>query len=668
MSNFMKSDPLLLEPYSNNISAKALAIAKNHPKDFLPYLRRVWERDGKKVLESPTALAQLQQTKVLCEKGELRPLGTTWVPLPRLTYQRSNILRPSETFRFIHLDPPLPINGTFGSWRFLKDLGCRFRLNLSFYIDLLIDLRSCSPSVAETPRRVWNLYQQIIVLFLIILGTDPRKELEFNEYVTKKFEANSLILHNGTWVPPSKCVRHGPKGLFSRRRLMPMAAEWRLTPMEIRGAGGFFGHILAIPDFKYAWSHLLYDLNQHRKSKAFASLGDIRHLYYDLRKLAMDNNGVAVFRPNFVKEPFIAIKCGGSIKWLTLLDCIWSPGLKVEDKVDLSVHYPDLRSFFVDNLKLPKYTSQEVWTELLSLPDNASVERSRDLFLTLNTLAITNPTSLERPYFTKPAIYPVKTQKGRIIRVSGDSDFFIADKAHLADSFSGKANILAFTPRDVLRLEQYFTWAGMKNRYLSSNVQEKIAWPSESKPTQIEWDIALKAEGIVRIATYFGSPRADTPAARKTLLKSLRQGQMLEVDGMFSKSNLITGQESTTWLGPSTKYDPTIAIRSTFPQPRVSNSVGRLEFGDNPNRLIVHVPADKKQQELARFLALPGLLMKCLMTNPKTKEVGKIHEAGVGIMKDVLNAPTSLVGGILKLEGIPDVEDLKWPEEFSVDR
>ncbi|KAJ4264524.1 hypothetical protein NW762_005726 [Fusarium torreyae] len=339
-----------------------------------------------------------------------------------------------------------------------------------------------------------------------------------------------------------------------------------------------------------------------------------------------------------------------------LSDCIWSPGLKVEGKVDLSVHYPDLRSFFVDNLKLPKYTSQEVWIELLTLPDNAPVERSRDLFLTLNTIAITNPTSLKRPYFIKPAIYPVRTHKGKIIRVSGDSDFFIADKAHLADSSSGKVNILAFTPRDVLRLEQYFTWA------------ERITWPSESKPMQIEWDVALKAEGIVRIATYFGSPRADTPAARKTLLKSLRQGQMLEVDGMFSETKLVTGQESTTWLGPNTKYDPEFAIRSTFPQPRVSNSIGRLEFGDNPNRLIVYVPADKKQQELARFLVLPGLLMKWLMTNPKTKEVGKIHEASVSLIKDVLNAPTSLVGGILKVEGIPDVGDLNSPEEFSIDR
>ncbi|KAF4970302.1 hypothetical protein FSARC_2622 [Fusarium sarcochroum] len=491
------------------------------------------------------------------------------------------------------------------------NLGCHARHSSSFYIDLLVHLRSSLPSVAETPRRVWDLYKEIVTQYMKV-ATTSRKELEFRQQLIKEFEAISLILHNGTW-----------------------------------GAEVFFGHVLEIRDFQCKGLHLLDELDQHRESKAFASLDDIAHLYRALGKLAADSHGLALVAPEFREKPHIAIKCDGGIKWLTLLDCIWPPGLKVEGKVDLSQHYPDLRSFFVDNLKLPKYTSQEVWMELISLADNPPVERTRDLFLTLNTLAVTNPTSMEHSFFIGSPIYPVKDQKGKIIRVSGNGDFFIADKAHLADSFSGKVNILAFTPRDVLRLEQFFTWAGMQNRYLSLNVQEMATWPSGSKPTQIEWTLPPKQMPL--IATYFGSPRADTPAARRTLLKSLRQGQMLQVDGI-------------------TKYDPTITMRGMFPQLRVSNSVGQLEFSDNPNRLIVHVPADKEQQELARFLALPGLLVKWLMTNPKTKEVGKIHESHVGLIKDVLNAPISLVGGILKLEGIPDVEGLNSPEEFSVDR
>ncbi|RBA22061.1 hypothetical protein FPRO05_00408 [Fusarium proliferatum] len=532
-------DPPLFEPGTRSkISRYAMRYAKQHPGDFLSYLRRVWPEQRGRLVENPGCLRFLGGLKVLLENAETRKIDRTWIPLPELRRLRGRYLLPGEKASFPRLDPPLPEDGTLGEWEFLPQLGCQTASDLRFWVNTLLDVKFNAKYRITSPQRVKDLYLLLCEVYL--------EAMDGNEGERKV----------------ANCIRQDFKNhpyIFC-----PPKTQW-----------------------DSAW-------NYHR-------------------------------------------------------DCVWLHGVELPYQPDLSRRYPHLKSFFVKCLGIQELTMNALQKQILEVADDAPAHETLTLMSHLNNLVQNLDELMDPSEFTSKPIFPILTPTGELKRVCGDAAFFIVDDMRLFNLFRDRANMLAFTRSQVMRLEPLFKWLGMQKKYLTVQAKYAVYWPCESKPRVIEWDIGQKAEALLQIAAYFRSCRTERDSDREELLQALRQAEMMEVEDMWSETKLTGIDMKDKQHSPD---DPGNVAQDTYPQLKLSTS-----FGWEESRLVAHVPADKKQQQLAIAVALPRLLMEWLMTSPKYYVGDRggrvdISELGVSLVKSVLNAPPELANDILETEGI----------------
>ncbi|KAF5708765.1 hypothetical protein FMUND_10440 [Fusarium mundagurra] len=620
MPSSANSDPLLFVPGTHSkISHYAMTYARKHPGDFLSYLRRVWPENAERLAENPGCLRFLNNVKVLLENGERCLIYKTWVPLPELRRLRGRYLLPGEKASFPHLDPPLPEDGTLGEWDFLPQLGCQTTPNLYFWVSTLSDIKFNSKSKIISPQRVKDLY---LLLYEIYLETKDGNEGEKKvaNYIRGTFTRGSLLLQPQGWNNPDHSVRYGPEGMYSRKCSMPLPAEWNATPSESDLIARFYKEVLLLEDVA-RYTVILEELKLYRTKYRYTGnrFKDISNLYQGLEDL-----------DEFKKHPYILCpppEPEWGHDWDYHREFVWSHGVKLPDQTDLSRRYPHLRSFFVDRLEIPELTMNALQKQILEVADNAPAYETFALMSHLNTLVQNLDELMDPGEFISKSMFPILTPTGELKRACGDTAFFIVDDMRLFNLFRNRANMLAFTRSQVMRLEPMFKWLGMQKK--------------------IEWDVGQKAEALLRIAAYFRSSRTEGNSDREELLQALRQAVMMEVEDMFSETKLIgidtrDNQNSLDDLGNM--------VEDTDPQLKLSTSTGW-------RRLVAHVPADKKQQQLAIAVALPRLLMEWLMVPPGYYHGGRggrvdIPELGVSLVKSVLNAPPELANDILEAEGI----------------
>lgn len=172
--------------------------------------------------------------------------------------------------------------------------------------------------------------------------------------------------------------------------------------------------------------------------------------------------------------------------------------MKLPGQTDISRRYPHLKSFFVDRLEIPELTMNVLQKQLLEVVDDAPAYETFTLMSYLNTL-IHNLDELVDPneFISKP-IFPVLTPTGELKRVCGDTAFFIVDDMRLFNLFRDRANMLAFTRSQVMRLQPLFKWLGMGEKFLTLQARYGVGWPSKSQPREIEWNIGQKADALLR--------------------------------------------------------------------------------------------------------------------------------------------------------------------------
>ncbi|KAF5574217.1 ATPase-like ATP-binding domain-containing protein [Fusarium pseudoanthophilum] len=570
-------DPQLLVPgVPSKVSYTALEYCKSHPEDFLPYLRRVWPQEGEALVEHSGSVGIISRLQALLENGETRRLCNAWIPRPELRRLRAQYLLPDEKVSFIRLDPPLPEDGTLGDWPFLPQLRCRNAPDVDFWIDTLRDIKFNSPTgEVRSPWRVKALYLLLYNLYLEAIDGHGG-EIKIIDRISGSFLHHSLLLQPQGWNNPGHAVRYGPEGMYLKKPSMPLPAECMKSPLTV-------------------------DTRERFKNQCYIAY-------------------IPTYRISSAPE------------WSHHANFVWSHGVKLPGKVDLSQQYPGLRSFFVDRLEIPELTMEDLQTQLLEVAAEAPANESLTLFLYLNTLVQNLDERIDPGEFISEPIFPVLTPEGELKRIRGDEEFFIVDDMRLFDLFKGQVNMLAFTRSQVSRLEPVFKWLTMGHKYLSRRVHHNVDWPPKNEPTEIEWDIGQKAEALLRIASHFRSPRTASTSTRKELLRALQEAKMMEVKGHVAEDR--------------------------YPQLRLSTSFGRSEhtWDEATGRLVAHIPTDKKQQELALKVALPRLLMKWLMTLRRNHGgsgyIIDIPDLGVSLVKSILNAPPELANDILQAEGI----------------
>ncbi|KAM0557987.1 hypothetical protein ACHAPJ_005153 [Fusarium lateritium] len=464
----------LIEPSSDDVSMlspQCVKFARERPDDFANYLRHAWEQDGPSVLKSKDALKALKSLSTTLVKKNRAPLEGSYLPLPKLVYIRNRYLLPDEAFPFLQLEPEIASNTDLGPWAFLRDdLGIGCKDNLAFYLALLAYIRrENKEGNADFPRRVLELYLRIHSLC-----EDAKDVKGCRRTIRTWFTEFPLVLSGTGWTVPSKCYVEAPRELASATStvtLLPPPKEWEASNFELTALEKFFRETLEITDGSFAT--VLDELDKQEADVARA-----RQLYHALDALRSELSKKDLSRlKSFFKENRRIVLSDNDPTWYLSTECVWAPKLKCPDLTNPSDLYPELESFFIELLGIPKIDIGVVYNDLINFstrimldPSDPPEEHAKRLLVALSQEINEYGHLLDKEKLLHCEVFPVVGTEGKVRLCSSSIIFLIADREHLYDSFWGKTDLLDVSPTTAWLLGPFFAWAGLEDRYLTKNV------------------------------------------------------------------------------------------------------------------------------------------------------------------------------------------------------
>ncbi|KAF5708763.1 hypothetical protein FMUND_10438 [Fusarium mundagurra] len=499
MSKPLESDPPLIDKDDpERLSPAALRLANDQPREFVKYLRRVWDTNRRQVLESTKLLHQLRRVKVTCHDGQLHPLSKAWVPTGNLVSICSSFLSPQEPFRFLILNDKKLDHEARSSWDYLREIGCQYEVGDQFLTDLLLTIKKTWPANVKDPGRVFGIYAYFHRRLDQPSPDGTYYKLLSDDENWKNFNARELLLYNGRWIKPSSCFLHAPDYVRSKRVLVPVPAGTDASSSEPLWKGYFYRVVLRIPDFPKTWSAIINELRALQSSTSQISIQQVVELYRALDELQLSESERITIRKLFLQHSLVAVQQCSVIKWQTHLTCIWSPLMKLRDLTELSRPYPDLKDFFVGLLKVEEVTDKTILSRMSYWTPDSEM---RDLFILLNHLIGQSEISINPEELLPQRIFLGKLNRENY-RFIGTEEFFIPDDQEFAATFKDDLPLLDVTAEEIALLDPLFTWLGFKDRYLSKRVLHRCIWPPTAQERKIEWDVAQRAEGILRDASH----------------------------------------------------------------------------------------------------------------------------------------------------------------------
>ncbi|KAM0437910.1 hypothetical protein ACHAPT_002275 [Fusarium lateritium] len=631
------------------LSPRCVEISKQHPEEFLNYLQQAWKRDKIYAKANPDSMLDLKALKVLCQDGKFRPLGTSYIPLPKLVYLRSRYMLEGEVFPFLRLNPPLKPDGGYGPWRCLRAFA-RYRDDLDFFLEMLIRIRRQKSPAVEFPRRILELYLRIQAEC-----EDSRDSEECEQKVRDVFEKEHLIYTHPIWRPPSECVMDDlcdMSSTLSKSALFPVLKDWDASKSELVSLREFYSQTLGVQNATY---RTVLDVLEKREFDAPLDPSDLwltDDFYRALDKLRLELSPQesAELKSAFAEKDIIAVAPGDSVVWLNSSDCTWAPKLESPDINDLSKHYPELKYFFTSFLGIQQNDAGLVFDSLISVaslsPGNTRDDTARGLLVAVSERIPEYGHVLDKEKFLRSLVFPIATPDGDVLLGTSTMEFSIADRTYLKDAFSGKLNLLDFDPKTVWMLDNLLRWAGLENRYLSRSVEEAGPDEDDFKSIELGGEISSKASQLLRIAVHFRSPRTTSPEATSWLLEVLEHAQVRLVSGLLSK----------------------LVYRSGSVEIAAENPLGGLDIKDTVG-LVIYV--DDENWELLKQTVLPRRLMDWIMTDPDTKVSEGGAELAVSLVRSILNVASGrehIIPKMLDAEGIVDVEALNASPYWRLNR
>ncbi|KAH6886915.1 hypothetical protein B0T10DRAFT_490488 [Thelonectria olida] len=633
------AEPRLFEfsERGRTLSPRCVEMSKQHPEEFLNYLQQAWRRDRVYAKENPDSILDVKALRVLCQDGKFRPLGNSYIPLPKLVYLRSRYMLEGEIFPFLRLDPPLKPDGGLGSWRCLRAFA-KYHDDLDFFLEMLIRVRR--QNTVEFPRRILELYLRIQA------ECEDSKDPGASQQKTRDvFEKEQLVYIDPIWRPPSECLMDDlceMSSTLSKSALFPVPRNWDASKSELASLREFYSQTLRVRNASF---QTILDVLEKRDFDAPLDPSNLwltDDLYRALDKLRFELSpqDCAELKSAFAEKAIIAVAPGDSVVWLNSSGCIWAPKLDSLEVNDLSKHYSELKEFFTNFLDVKQNDAGLLFDSLISVaslsPGSSRDDTARGLLVALSEKIPEYGYAFNKKRFLRSPVFPVATPEGDVLLCASTMEFSIADRKYLKDAFSGKLNLLDFDPKTVWMLNNLLVWAGLEKRYLSRIVEETGPVEEDFKSIELAGEISSKAGQLLRIAVHFRSPRTTNPKATSWLQEVLEHAQVRLVSGFPSKLVYRSGNAEIT----------------------AENPMGGLDIKDTVGLVIY---ADDENWELLKHTVLPRRLLEWMMTNPDTKAVEGMTEQALSLARSVLNVASgreAIIPKMLDAEGIVDIEAL----------
>ncbi|KAH7254265.1 uncharacterized protein BKA55DRAFT_510407 [Fusarium redolens] len=614
-------------------------MSKQHPEEFLNYLQQAWKRDKIYAKENPDSMFDIKAIRVLCQDGKFRPLGNSYIPLPKLHYLRNRYMLEGEPFPFLRLDPPIRAEGGFGQWRCLRAFA-KYHDDLDFFLEMLVRIRRTKASTVEFPRRILELYLRIQA------ECEDSKDPEASQQkVRNTFEKEQLVYVHPIWRPLSECLLEDTceiSSTLSKSPVFPVPSDWDASKSELVSLREFYTQTLRLQNASY---RTILDVLEKRDFDAELDPADLwltDELYRALDKMRLDlsPDDAADLKLAFAEKAIIATAPGEAVTWLNAADCTWSPKLESPEINDLSKHYPELHDFFVNFLDVKQNDSGLIFDTLMNVsslsPDCSRDNTARGLLVAVSQRIPEFGHIFDKERFVRSNIFPVSTADG-VLLCASTMEFSVADRQNLKEAFTGKLNLLDFDPKTVWMLDNLLVWAGLDQRYLSRHVEDQGPADENFKSIELPDELSSKADQLLRIAVHFKSPRTSTPKATSWLRETLEHSEVRLASGFQSQLIYRSGSAFITAVNPMGGLD-------------IKDTVGFTVYADDEN------------WEILKQTVLPRRLLEWIMTDPETSVTGPVSEQAVSLVRSILNIPVGrehVIPKILDAEGIVDLELLE---------
>jgi hypothetical protein len=185
-------------------------------------------------------------------------------------------------------------------------------------------------------------------------------------------------------------------------------------------------------------------------------------------------------------------------QWCAPTSCLWAESTSIVDKLAIAAEYPDLKTFFVDNLQIDTPNVEMYIRELQRLEEeqgNASLERVKELISEIN---LREPRSEQLQPLLSLHILPVKDRKGSTKLKTPTDDFAIVDRLEYGDAFKGKLHTLDLTLEEVHTLRHFLKAMELEDRYMSRAVKEDTNVRGGSEDLALSNEFRERARAIYR--------------------------------------------------------------------------------------------------------------------------------------------------------------------------
>ncbi|KAG5786787.1 hypothetical protein H9Q69_014140 [Fusarium xylarioides] len=569
------------------ISAQCISFANDRPDDFMNYLRHAWKQDGSTFRKDEDLLKALQKVEVARPGGETASLVSLYLPIPKLVYLRNRYLLPHESFRLLLAEYEITPGAELESWTALgDDIGLVHDDDGMFYIDLLAALKSGNESGAvEFPRRVLELYLRIQAA-CDMKGENALKQMtSFELAALEKFYRETLQVDDGLLDAVLKELDKKPDFHHSEQLYGVLNKIWEKIPMD------------------------------------------------DLPRLR-----------EYFKENQCIILSEDDTERYSLGDCVWAPKLNCPKNAAKS--FPELQTLFVGVLGMQKTDIGLVYDEIVNLIylvtifGEPNVQKARRLLVALSQDVENYGSYIDKQKILESDIFPVVERNKHVMLRPASADFYIMDREAFQTEFRGKVPVLDIDHTTFWLLQPFFNWAGLRGRYLMSNiasVRTELV-PGSVTPPYIH---PMRAKGLLRLAVHYGSPQTRTADGRKSLARTLGKTRIhnLKDHSLFTILNM-----------------------KDFEGSQVISPLSEVYIREHEGGLEIYL--EKKSAETATAVQLPLVLARFLMEDPndESKRIRLVDAMLPGLIRTILRTNNRNLPSIKKIldeEGIVDMDKLE---------
>ncbi|KAF4237450.1 hypothetical protein CNMCM6805_006948 [Aspergillus fumigatiaffinis] len=364
--------------------------------------------------------------------------------------------------------------GSEQEWGFLRELGVSSGGTVAF-MKVVKDRLLSTMTLEDAKPHFFELYRWI-------------SERSFNDLGEFFDDQNTVYIPDSGDVAKlvylDQCVWNGPSWLLTAYALVlheEYASDWKIRCL--------FSDTLTVQDAD--WGTYMTEL-LHLQDVGVGLIEETRRIYEAIAE-DISEKDVNSLRSQFKRYKMIYVP--GAKQWYSPEQCIWTSS-SIGGKMGISNVYPDMESFFVEELQVQRPSIRCYISRIQHLcKDKGNVTEVIEALRHINNL---RPTESDLDCLELINFLPIKGPQEEFYWGSVASDFFIIDRDGWPMLFYGEVPTVQFRVAEVRELAPLLKSLGLENRFISVCAVRKTSvseMPLQPSP-QLTTDFRERSSGL----------------------------------------------------------------------------------------------------------------------------------------------------------------------------